>query len=253
MDEQQEKRRTWSDLWAAARLRPSRSAVLVTILAVLLGVAISAQVGQTRQGGLESLRQSELVAVLDSVNQRSARLDDEIVRLTGERDRLQREQGLDPEQARSAAAARADALGVLVGTVAARGPGVRITITDPGRAVGSATLLNAIQELRDAGAEAIQVGAVRVVASSYVTEDAGGAVQVDGTALPTPYAILAIGDPQTLASSMNIPGGVVETVRGVGAGIFVTQQEDVGVSALHTPVAPRYARPEPSPTTPGGS
>lgn len=241
--------RSWGDLWRAARLRPSRSGVVVGVLAVLLGIAISAQVGQTRQSGLESLRQGELVAVLDSVNQRSARLDEEITRLTAERDRLEREQGLDPTQARAAATERADALGILAGTVAARGPGVRITITDPGRTVGSATLLNAIQELRDAGAEAIQVGGVRVVASSYVAEDPSGAVLVDGKPLPNPYAILAIGDAQTLASAMNIPGGVVETVRGVGATIAVSQQDGVRITALHTPVAPRYARPEASPET----
>lgn len=249
--EQRTRRRSWGDLWRAGRLPPSRSGVVVGLLAVLLGVALSTQIGQTRQQGLENLRQSELVGILDSVTQRSARLDEEIVRLTQERDRLQREQGLDPAQARAAATARGDTLGILAGTVAARGPGVQISVTDSDQAVGGSTLLDAIQELRDAGAEAIQVGGVRVVAGSYVTED-GGAVSVDGQALSNPYTISAIGDPQTLASAMAIPGGVVETVRGVGARIEVTQNPDVRVFALHAPAPPRYARPEssPSPTSP---
>lgn len=242
---------SWGDLWRAGWLRPSRSVFVVGLLAVLLGVAVTTQIGQTRQQGLENLRQSELVGILDSVTQRSARLDEEIARLTQERDRLQREQGLDPAQARAAATQRADTLGILAGTVAARGPGVQITITDTDATVGSNTLLDAIQELRDAGAEAIQVGGVRVVAGSYVTQD-GDAVAVDGQPLSSPYTILAIGDPQTLASAMAIPGGVVETVRGVGAGIDVAQSQDVRVFALHAPATPRYARPEssPSPTSP---
>lgn len=239
--------RGWRDLWRAARLRPSRSGLVVALLAVLLGVALSTQIGQTRQRGLEGLRQSELVAVLDAVNQRSARLDEEIARLTAERDRLQREQGLDPEQARAAATARADALGILAGTLAARGPGVRITIADAGHVVGSATILDAVQELRDAGAEAIQIGPTRVVASSYLTEDQAGRVAVDGRTLATPYTVLAIGDPQTMASAMAIPGGVVETIRGLGASISVAQQQDVLIDALHAPFAPRYARPQSSP------
>lgn len=237
--------------WRAARLRPSRSGVVVALLAALLGVALSTQIGQTRQQGLESLRQSELLAILDSVNQRSARLDEEIVRLTQERDGLQRAQGLDPGQARAAATARVDTLSILAGTVPAHGPGVKVTITDRNATVGSSTLLDAIQELRDAGAEALQVGDVRVVASSYVTEE-HGVVSLDGQPMPTPYTILAIGDPQTLASAMAIPGGVVDAVRGVGAQIDVSQNQDVQVLALHAPAAPRYARPEssPSPTSP---
>lgn len=240
--------RSWRRLGRAAGWRPTRSGVAIALLAVLLGIMVSTQIGQTRQLGLEGLRQSELVSVLDSVNQRSARLDEEVARLTDQRDRLQREQGLDPEQARAAAVERADALGIAAGTVAARGPGVRITITDPGRTVGASTILDAVQELRDAGAEAIQIGDVRVIASSAVTDDATGGVAVDGTALPDPYAILAIGDPQTMASAMAIPGGVVETVRGLGATIQVGPSQDVRITALHPLQAPRYARPESSPT-----
>lgn len=244
----------WRRLRRALRPRPSRYALVVALLAALLGVGISTQIGQTRQEGLENLRQSELVGILDSVRQRSNRLDEEITRLTQERDRLQREQGLDPAQAREAATSRADALGILAGTLPARGPGVRIAITDASSVVGSANLLDAIQELRDAGAEAIQVGDVRVVASSYVTEDSGGGLLVDGRSLPASYAVLAIGDPQTLASAMDIPGGVVETIRGVGATIDVTQTQDLAIDSLHAPAAPRYARPEsnPSSTTPPG-
>lgn len=244
----------WRRLRQALRPRPSRYALVVALLAALLGVGISTQIGQTREEGLENLRQSELVGILDSVTQRSNRLDEEITRLTQERDRLQREQGVDPAQAREAATSRADALGILAGTLPARGPGVRIAITDASSVVGSANLLDAIQELRDAGAEAIQVGDVRVVASSYVTEGSGGGVLVDGRSLPASYAVLAIGDPQTLASAMDIPGGVVETIRGVGATIDVTQTQDLAIDSLHAPATPRYARPEsnPSSTTPPG-
>ena len=52
------------------------------------------------------------------------------------------------------------------GTLPAVGQGVRITIDDPSGAVGSSTLVNAIEELRDAGAEAIELNdRVRVVAA----------------------------------------------------------------------------------------
>ncbi len=239
------RRHAWLRMWRAARLRPSRSGVVVALLAVLLGIAMSTQIHQTREQGLESLRQEELVAVLDTVTQRSGRLDQEISQLTAERQRL--EQSAGGADAQAAAQARVDALGILAGTVPATGPGIRIVITDTQGTVGASTLLDAIQELRDAGAEAMQIGTVRVVASTHLTEDAQGAVSADGVPLTSPITLTAIGDPRTLSSAMDIPGGVVATIRGVGASVTVTQVKAVLVDSLHAPAAPRYARPEPAP------
>lgn len=239
------RRHAWLRMWRAARLRPSRSGAVVALLAVLLGIAMSTQIRQTHEQGLESLRQEELVAVLDTVTQRSGRLDQEISQLTAERQRL--EQWAGGADAQAAAQARVDALGILAGTVPATGPGIRIVITDTQGTVGASTLLDAIQELRDAGAEAMQIGTVRVVASTHLTEDAQGAVSADGVPLTSPITLTAIGDPRTLSSAMDIPGGVVATIRGVGASVTVTQVKAVLVDSLHAPAAPRYARPEPAP------
>ncbi|MBK7610798.1 MAG: DUF881 domain-containing protein, partial [Actinomycetales bacterium] len=60
--------------------------------------------------------------------------------------------------------------------------GVRITITDSAGAVRAAGLLDVLQELRDAGAEVIQFGTVRIVAGSYFT-DAWTSITVDGQSL----------------------------------------------------------------------
>ena len=66
-------------------------------------------------------------------------------------------------------------LGILAGTVPATGPGVTITIDDPDGAVTRPTLLDGVEELRDAGAEAIEINdSVRVVASTSFTDGDGG-------------------------------------------------------------------------------
>ena len=140
-----------------------------------------------------------------------------------------------------AARARLDALGVLAGTVAATGPGVEVFVTDPQSTVRSAQVLDLVQELRDAGAEAIQIGSVRVVASTWFADAAGG-VSVDGTVLRPPYTVLAIGDSQTMATALEIPGGVVASLPDRAAAT-VAAREQVEVTALHAVQAPRYARP----------
>ena len=137
---------------------------------------------------------------------------------------------------------RAGALAVLAGTVPVRGPGLEITITDPDRALTSETLLDVLQELRGAGAEAMQFGTVRIGVDSAFTGGAG-AVQVDGSRLDTPIRVLAIGDPPTLAAAVNIPGGVVDTVRRDGGAVTLRQDPAVLIIALRSVAEPEYARP----------
>lgn len=236
----------WRRLVAAGRPRAGRAGLLGAVLALLLGFAVATQVQQTRAQDLVNLRQTDLVGILDNLNANADRLEAEARDLQSTRDRLV-SGSAGEEAALRSAQERLDALGVLAGTVAVTGPGIVMTVTDPGDKVTSALLLDAIQELRDAGAESIQLGSVRVVASSYLSSD-GRELRVDGVPIRSPYKLLAIGDAQTLASAMAIPGGIVETVRGQGATITVTTEDSLRIDALHVPRAPRYARPGPTAT-----
>ena len=237
---------TWRRLRQMFAVGVSKATVLAAVLTLALGFAIATQIQQNQEGGLATLRQDELVRVLDDVTQRSARLDRQTRELEAQRNELQ--SGADRAKAASEQAqARLDQLAILAGTVKATGPGVRVTISDSSGAVRASALLDVLQELRDAGAEVVQFGTVRIVAGSYFT-DAGSAVTVDGQSLSRPYVVLAIGDPQTLASAMNIPGGIVDSMTRLGATATVNQMNSVTIDALHTPKTPRYAQPVPEPT-----
>jgi uncharacterized protein YlxW (UPF0749 family) len=82
------------------------------------------------------------------------------------------------------------------------------------------------------------------VASSNFGPTASG-IEIDALSINEPYTITAIGDPATMSSAMEIPGGLSENVRQLGATINIAQLNDVTVGALHTLRAPRYARPVP--------
>lgn len=240
----------WSRLARMGAPRLTRANLITAALAVLLGFAIATQVQQTQAGGLEQLREDELVQLLDDVSARSARLDEEIRALEADRDTLKSGVG-SSASALEQAQERLDTLGVLAGTVPAVGPGVRMTIEDPALKVSGTVLLDIVQELRDAGAEVIQIGAVRVVASTSFV-DAEGVVFIDAQEVSRPFTIAAIGEPSTLSSAMNIPGGVSETVRGLGGELTTSETATLRIDALHTPSTPRYAQPvsDPSPTSP---
>lgn len=264
----------WTALRSALSLAPTPGRVTAALLLGLLGFALAVQVRSTQRSGLDDLRQSDLVRILDDTSQQAARLRQEQAQLQDSERRLA-DGSSGSRAALDEARRRVDALGILAGTARATGPGVDLTVPDPRGEVTADVLLDAVQELRDAGAEAMQISGatgapVRIVASTSFlnasgTEangtDAGGTdasgtataaavpgrqVVVDGHRLAAPFRLLVIGDPRSLATGLAIPGGVVETLRGKGSVAVVRESAEVLVSALHPVTAPAYARPTPT-------
>ena len=219
------------------------AAVIIAALTALLGFAIVVQVHQnSKTDNLANLRDDDLVGILDDQNARADRLRTEIAQLQ------QTLRQLHGNGNRSAAARRqaqrdATALGVLLGTLPAHGTGVRVTVTDPHGKLDNEDLLDVVEELRGAGAEAIQFGPVRVSTSTAFTEGPDGQILVDGTAVTAPYVVLAIGDPKTLDTALNIPGGVADAVRNDGDQLSVREQQRVVIAATRTLQQPQYAKP----------
>ena len=137
------------------------------------------------------LREQDLIDVLSGLaGTTSSTPESEIARLESTRRDLQ--SNTDSRQAALAQAQdRAHTLAILAGLVPVTGPGIRITVTEESAPVKVDTVLDTIQELRAAGAEAMQInGKVRIVAQSSVEEAAGG-IYVDGTLLSAPYVIVS--------------------------------------------------------------
>jgi uncharacterized protein YlxW (UPF0749 family) len=283
-DEQQPRKSGLRLLLDAGRPRATRAQIIGGLLCGLLGFALVTQVHSATGLGFTTARQSDLVDILDSLSARSDQLRAQIAaeqtslaKLTGGTDQTQA--ALEEAQQRAAT------LQILAGTAAATGPGIDLQITDPQHQVAADDLLEALEELRDAGAEAIQItgsaaaatpttaagvagpasagatptavpGAsghvVRLVASSYFvdTPDRSG-IAVDGVLLAPPYDIVAIGDPHTMSTAMGIPGGVLDTLTAKGARGTVITHDAVQVTALHQVTAPQYARPAPAASAAG--
>lgn len=233
----------WRRLLRVGRPRATRANALAAVLAIALGGAIAAQVQLTNDRDLDQLSQSDLIRVLDDVSLRATRLDQQVRELEATRDRLKSGVGTSTE-AIAQAQKRVDTLGILAGTLGAQGPGIVLTIRDPSRAVTGPIILDVMQELRDAGAEAIDIGGVRAVASTFIGDD-NGTLSVDDVGIARPVVIKAIGDPNTLASAMSIPGGIVETVRQKGASASVAEQSTIKITSLHTPQPMTHAKPVP--------
>jgi uncharacterized protein YlxW (UPF0749 family) len=234
------------------RPRARRVDLLVALLLGTLGFALVLQVRTTKQDGvLANARQEDLVQILDELSNRSDRLRQEVSSLAATQERLTTGSGA-AAAALTEARRRTQLLGILAGTVAAVGPGVQVRITDPKDQVSASVLLDVLEELRNAGAEAVafegtgdtgRITPVRVVAQSAFT-DATTGITLDGTHLVAPFRFTALGDPGTLAGAMAIPGGVEDAVRQQGGETQVTRGERMRISVLRPLSTPHYARPD---------
>jgi uncharacterized protein YlxW (UPF0749 family) len=225
-----------------AMLRPSRAQVVVGVLLAALGFAAITQVRtNTNDNNYAGYREQDLVNVLSALAGTSQRAQQEINQLEARRRQLESSQ-----QAQSAALAaaqkQAQELAILAGVVPVTGPGIRITVTEGPQHVDVDSVLDTIEELRSAGAEAMQVnGKVRLVAQSSVQSTPSG-IEIDGVELTSPYIIDVIGDPHTLQGALSLSDGPIAQFQDSGATVDVQEQKALDITAVHPHASSQFAQ-----------
>ncbi len=223
--------------------RPGRAQIPVAILLGVLAFGVVVQ-GRTvsDSGDFAGARRGDLIQLLDSLDAARDRAETQLQDLQSKKRELENS-STRTQVALQDARDEANTLAILSGTVGATGPGIEIRIDDPANQVGASTLLNVIEELRDAGAEAIEINdTARVVAQTYLADDADG-ISVDGTVVKPPFNIDVIGHPHTLSEAVEFPGGVTEIVESLGGSVDVNERATVNVTSLAVRREPQYAQP----------
>jgi uncharacterized protein YlxW (UPF0749 family) len=182
-----------------------RSQLTVAAVAAILGLLIVVQLrGQTGGSELQSKSAQELTSIVANQNTENDRLRAEVSTLQNQLGELQ----ID----RATGATSVDQLESDLGRIRAwagldpiAGHGVQITISGEITAAAVDDLFN---ELRNAGAEAIAIDDLRVIARTAVS-GVPGSLDVDGYLLRDPLTIRAIGRPETLVGSLTRVGGII--------------------------------------------
>lgn len=147
--------------------------------------------------------------------------------------------------------AQVEELRVVLGLVPVEGPGVAVRVAEVPQpptqspvVVQYQDLVVLTNELWAAGAEAVAVNGQRLVATSGFSQ-VGGTILVNLRRLSPPYLLEAVGDPATLEGALNIRGGVVEALRGLGLSIRVERRDRVRLPAFQGKLKFEHARPVP--------
>ena len=204
------------------------SSILVTILCALLGFGYVIQINNTTST-YETMSEDELTKLISETNAQVQKLEQRKNELSSQLNAL-KDTADKNEKAAEIAKQNAQTNGILSGRLAATGEGVVIRISQGSKQkIDSAILFTLLEELRNSGAEVIEINNVRVVTSTYIS----------GTKLKSPFTIRAIGDSDNLQNAVNLAGGVGSRLKvKYGATVSVSPSDKVMIKS--TRQAPQY-------------
>ena len=215
--------------------------IAVTLVLALLGFLGYVQfTSQSASDGLAGLSVQDLGELVANLTTRNNQLRDEIGTLDRQREAVN---GAVDRGDTSAVQIRSDLSRVLgwSGVLGITGTGVTVAVEGP---LPGDAVQELINELRNAGAEAISIGTIRVVPGVVVTGPAGNLV-VTGIPLADPLELIAIGNPESLSGSLTRAGGPIAQLaaRYPGVAISVNTADRVSVPPTDRDLAPRLGRP----------
>ena len=153
-----------------------------------------------------------------------------------------------------------DYLSMVAGLTDVEGPGVMVVLQDSTAEnttgdeadylIHDSDLLSVINELRDAGAQALSLNGQRILATSEI-RCACSVVLINGQRVTAPFVIYAIGDPTTLHNALTMRGGVVDVLSQWKIQVNVTMSEKLLIEKYSGSIATNYLTPA-TETTEGG-
>ena len=226
---------------ARTTLRFGATSILIGLLVAVVAFVLVATMREDRHASLEGLSEAELVRLLDDVDNR-------IEELTTERDTLRTEltdlqTGADAASAASEVAAQQEqARKILAGVVPVTGPGVSLVIYDMENKLAAHSLVTVVQELRNSASEAIEINGVRVVTRTAIVQDGDG-ITVGGEPISAPYRIQAIGDADMMRVALEMPGGILASIRSRGPSTTLDQSHEIRIESIAELPTYEYAQP----------
>jgi len=217
------------------------SRITVAAVAVLLGILAVGQLrAQSGAPALAGLSATDLTQLIANLTTRNDQLRAEVTDLDGQRSNLAdaHDRGETTVDQLTADLARIRAW---AGLTPVTGQGIAVIVRGPIGGDGVEDLLN---ELRNAGAEAISVDGVRIV-SGVVVAGAPGALSVENHAIGDSFEIRAIGSPQILTGTLTRTGGVIAQIGAAYpvAQLTVTPADRLTLPATDRSLLPTHGQP----------
>lgn len=228
--------------------------IMVGILALLIGLIVSVQIKTTQgsdPGGLIPLAKAQgLEAELKKVRAEKEVATQRLIELEDLMEGIQKEKAQEDSILKSILDDQ-EKYKMAAGVVEVKGPGIIITLDDPEPDEFSdgysylmtnyESLLNLVNKLKDAGAEAISINGQRIIATTEISL-AGDNVNINTIPTAPPYQVKAIGNPDTIEATITIRYGIIENLKKSGIRIEIVKQGEMNIPRYNGILKFRYAQ-----------
>lgn len=232
------------------------AAVTLGIVCFVLTIAIFVQIKTTNNSNstvAQTMKENDL---RDQVLRMKEKYDNTYNELQGATKRLERVRE-DATKDDSEAKAKQEELrlnNMLLCQTDVTGEGVIITLKDGTKSnsnllssslmegdvvVHNSDLLAVVNDLKNAGAEAISINGERIVQTSAITCE-GIIIKINNKKIGSPYVIKAIGSSATLETSLNIPDGNLDIMRDDGVIVDVKKSDGLTVEKYDGVITTKY-------------
>lgn len=212
----------------------------LSAVALLIGVLLVGQLrSQARPTEISTLPAQELSQLVDTLSDRNRELRSGLadLRETLREYRLAGSQGQSALEVSREDLRRITAFG---GLAAVEGQGIVLDVEGDLDAIALNDLLN---ELRNAGAEALAVDDIRITHRSVAVQGPTSLL-IDGSEVDRRFSLLAIGSPEGLLATIERPGGIIAQLQQfIDASIVARQSNEVLLPATASSLAPQVAQP----------
>ena len=227
--------------------------IIIALICVVLIATILVQfktVEETDITAIETMREAELRTSLSEwkskYNEASEQLEE-----TNNRISEYEQKANDEQETKNLVESELKQTNMILGKTNVKGPGVIVTLSDSKKDANSVLnpstllvhdvdILGVVNELKNAGAEAISINDQRIVPTTSIS-CGGNIIDINGEKVGTPFVIKAIGLPEQLAG-LSRPGGYLEILKGASVGVELKKSNNITISKYTGVINYQYAQ-----------
>ncbi len=226
--------------------------IVCLILAFFVTMQIKSVNEINKTGSTDKLRADNLAVELKNEQEKNAELYKQLLQAKQDIESFQQDaaQSDSYSQTLLTQLQRAE---LLAGLTNVEGAGVQVTLNDSvattnlvenanAYIIHDLDILQVVNELRDAGAEAISLNGERIVSTSEI-RCAGSTVSINNNRYSVPYVITAIGDPTNLENALLMRNGVVDNLTFYGIDVEVKKVSAMKIGPYTGSLNFKYAVP----------
>ncbi len=224
--------------------------IAVAVVCMVLGVMVSVQFRTVKQGvgPVSEYRARELAAQLKKVREENVKLQNV------KNDYESKIKEFEDTASQGSLYAKIlkeelDQARILAGIEDVEGPGITVVVDDLKFSekvnyplISYSMLLELLNELNAAGAEAVSINEQRIISTSEIRQIGGIHININTVSFAPPFVFKAIGDPKTLEAALRLREGIAEKLENSGVAVTITQEQLIKIQKYNGVIERKYAK-----------